>query len=125
MLLPKIWEKIKQKPLLGNGLGDTVAVYSPVVKKEIITTQFDWGYLEIIDEMGIAGLLIWLSFIIYLLIAIFKKTINKIENKKYMLAMLGSLLVINITSPALFHVLGVVLLTILVTQLNHYKYESI
>jgi len=117
MLLPKIWEKIKQKPLWGNGLGDTVTVYSPVVKKEITTTQFDWGYLEIIDEMGMVGFLIWLSFIFNLLFLILKK--YRIKNKRYILAMLISLLIINLTSPALFHVLGIILLTAIMTKISY------
>jgi O-antigen ligase len=120
MLLPKILDKIKQKPFWGNGMGDTVTVYSPVIKKEITTTQFDWGYLEIIDEMGIMGMLIWLSLITYILYQILK-----IKDKKYLLAILSSILIINLTSPALFHVLGIILLIILIIQINHYKYEPI
>src|SRR3989338_11661268 len=59
LLLPKIVDKIKQQPILGTGLGDTVTVYSPVFKKEVTTPHFDWGYLEILTELGIIGFFAW------------------------------------------------------------------
>lgn len=105
LLLPKILEKIKKYPVLGNGLGDTVTVYSPVFKQQITTPHFDWGYLEIIDELGVLGLIIWAILLIYCL------RLNK-KNK----APLVALLVINITSPALFHVLGITLLVYLISS---------
>lgn len=106
LLLPKITKKIKEKPFFGNGLGDTVTVYSPVLKDTITTPHFDWGYLEITAEMGIIGLLAWLSIIVYALYHI----------KKYgnFFVPLIALLFINITSPGLFHVMGIVfIITIL------------
>lgn len=116
MLLPKIWEKIKTNPIIGNGLGDTLAVYSPVFKKEINTPNYDWGYLEIIGEMGIIGFIVWLT-LLYLL---FKQT----KNNRLSLSLLVSILIINITSPALFHGLGIFLLTfILLTKQKNNIYE--
>ena len=103
LLLPKILEKIKLHPLLGNGLGDAVTVYSPVFKANITTPHFDWGYLEIAAEIGLVGLLAWLSLIAY--------CIWLMKKNKAVLAAIVGLLVINITSPALFHVLGVILIT--------------
>lgn len=105
MLLPKIWEKIKTSPIIGNGLGDSLTVYSPIFKKEIDTPHYDWGYLEIIGEMGIIGFIIWLSLIWIL----FKQT----KNNQLSLSLLISLLIINITSPALFHILGIALIIFL------------
>lgn len=108
ILLPKIWEKIKTAPIFGQGLGDTVTAFSPVFKQNITTPHFDWGWLEIWAEMGAIGLLVWLALIVYLFISLIKKTALE---KPFYLAALGALLVINITSPALFHVFGVILLT--------------
>ncbi|MBP6859917.1 MAG: O-antigen ligase family protein [Candidatus Magasanikbacteria bacterium] len=108
LLLPKILEKIKNHPVLGNGLGDTVTVYSPVFKQNITTPHFDWGYLEIIAEMGMLGLLIWLSLVAYAL---------RLIAKQYGLpAALLALLVINLTSPALFHVMGIIFITLLLAK---------
>lgn len=103
LLLPKILEKIKIHPLLGSGLGDKVTVYSPIFKANVTTPHFDWGYLEIIAEMGIVGLAAWILVIGYLIL--------KIKKNKATFAALVGLLVINITSPALFHVLGIILIT--------------
>lgn len=111
LLLPKIFEKIKSAPVFGQGLGDTVRVYSPVFDTNIITPHFDWGYLEIWAEMGLVGLLSWVVFVGYLLYYIIK---NKYQyNKNILAAIVISFLVINITSPALFHVFGIILFIIL------------
>lgn len=112
LLLPKILEKIKSAPILGQGLGDTVTVYSPVFKTNITTPHFDWGYLEIWAEMGLYGLLTWMTFVGYLFYLIFK---NKNE-KNISTAILLSFLVINLTSPALFHVFGILLFIYLYTK---------
>jgi len=105
LLLPKILEKITDSPVLGTGIGDTVTVFSPVLDITVTTPHFDWGYFEIIAEMGVVGTVAWLILILQLMIAMIKK-----EPQGPLLAIFGSLLIINITSPALFHVFGVILL---------------
>lgn len=105
LLLPKIEEKIFTNPLLGNGLGDTITVYNPILKNEITTPQFDWGYLQIIEELGLLGFVVWLIFIAYGLHLLKERSL--IDRLSYSVP-LAALLIINITSPALFHVLGVI-----------------
>ena len=112
LLLPKILEKIKTNPFLGNGLGDTVTVYSPVLKETITTPHFDWGYLEIIDELGVFGLMLWVALMICLILSVFRRT----NRNSFYFASLFALLVINTTSPALFHVFGVIWLTAIIAQ---------
>lgn len=113
LLLPKIIEKIKLHPFLGEGLGNTVTVYSPIFKDNVTTPNFDWGYLEIWAEMGLVGLMIWISLIIYITRTIIK---NQHQFKKqYSFSILLSFLIINITSPALFHVFGSLLIIILIS----------
>lgn len=107
MLLPKILDKIKKYPVLGTGLGDTVTIFSPIFKENITTPHFDWGYLEITAETGIIGMIIWLLLIGYCLLKTKDWTLR---------ASLLSLLVINLTSPALFHVLGIVLIVFILSQ---------
>lgn len=109
LLLPPILDKIKTRPILGQGLGDTVAVYSPVLKQTIATPHFDWGYLEIIAETGLVGLLLWLAFLIFII----KKSWRLRPDHPEILAVVVSFLVINLTSPALFHGFGFLLLTFL------------
>jgi O-antigen ligase len=102
LLLPKITEKIQRHPLFGGGLGDEVTVYSPIFQANITTKNFDWGYLEMADELGILGTILYV-FIVYILIQdLFKR------KKIGLLAPLAALMVINITSPALFHVMGII-----------------
>ena len=110
LLLPKIWENIKKQPIIGNGLADSIDVYSPILKKKISTTNFDWGYLELWDELGIIGVLAWVGLFVFG----FKKLYQTRDtNKEIYLSMMVSLFIINITSPTLFHVMGVVLLSII------------
>jgi O-antigen ligase len=108
LLLPKIKEKIADSPIFGEGLGSTVTVYSPVFKQAVTTTNFDWGYLEIWTELGLVGLLLWGALLVII-----------IKNTKFQtlpLAMVGSLMVINFTAPALFHVFGIILLVIVAAK---------
>jgi hypothetical protein len=109
-LLPKILDKIKKYPILGTGLGDTVTIFSPIFKTTITTPHFDWGYLEIMAETGIIGMIIWILLIGYCLFKTPNWTLR---------ASLLSLLVINLTSPALFHVLGIVLIVFILA--NNFK----
>lgn len=111
LLLPKIIEKITTADaIFGLGLGDTVTVFSPIFNKEITTPHFDWGYLEITAESGVIGLALWLLLIILLIRNIIKK---QNQNGPILLSMIFVLLTINITSPALFHVFGILLITII------------
>ncbi|MFA5127564.1 MAG: O-antigen ligase family protein [Patescibacteria group bacterium] len=110
LLLPKILEKISSAPIFGTGLGDTVTVWSPVYNELITTPHFDWGYLEILAEMGATGLIIWFALIMTAFYHI------KSPNGHVICAPLVALLVINITSPALFHVFGFIFLAIILAH---------
>lgn len=109
LLLPKIFKQISEYPILGRGLGSTVSVFSPVENKLITTSNYDWGYLEILVELGLVGLGSWLFFL-------FNIVIKQKNLPRWQIASLVSLLVINITSPAIFHVFGITLLTLLMAQ---------
>ena len=112
LLLPKILEKIKAHPVLGTGLGDVVTVQSPIFGGIISTPHFDWGYLEIMAETGIIGLIVWILIIGYCLF----------KTKDWALrAALISLLVINLTSPALFHVLGILFIIFILHHTTNTK----
>lgn len=119
LLLPKILDKIKTHPVLGGGLGDTVTVFSPVIKQTITTTQFDWGYLEIIDELGFIGLVAWLSLIAYIFILSFRPSAEIWFRFGWPTASLATVMVMTLTSPALFHVLGIVWLSVIATLISY------
>ncbi len=122
LILPAIWEKIKYTPFFGTGLGDTVTIYSPILKKTITTPHFDWGYFEIAAELGLLGLVAWLYFIGYLIFNIFKNKVG--DARRIFLATLFCFLIINITSPALTHVIGMVWLIIIISPIGWYFSHS-
>lgn len=101
ILLPEILSKIKNHPVWGAGLTDTVTVYNPILKSIITTSQFDWGYLQVWDELGLIGLVLWLYFLFF----IFQRAAT-LKKYGWPIASVLALAIINITSPALFHVLG-------------------
>lgn len=102
-LLVPIFEKIKDNPIIGSGLAETLTFTEPKTNKVITTTQFDWGYLELWTEIGLLGLLSTLSLISYLLLKLSKKN-------KGLFASTMSLAFMQVTTPAIFHVFGVVIL---------------
>lgn len=113
-LLPPIWEKIKKHPVVGSGLGATLSFVDPVSKKTVITRHFDWGYLELWAELGIIGLLSYISLIIYLI----SHTTGPVRASVAALAFMG------ITTPVLFHVFGIVLLVFFITMSRAVSYAT-
>lgn len=115
LLLPEIIKKIRQAPVFGHGLGDTVTAYNPAAQKYFTTPHFDWGYLEIIDETGLAGAALWLALIACLFCRILKMPG---ADRPANLSILGALLIMNITSPALFHVFGFIAIAAVIASVR-------
>ncbi|MBI5022671.1 MAG: O-antigen ligase family protein [Candidatus Magasanikbacteria bacterium] len=113
-LLPDIWRTIKLNPWLGSGLGTTVSFIHPVTKVLETRTQFDWGYLEMLAELGILGAS---AYAIFLLIILYSLARHAYQAKGQanapnpllsgLLAGGAALFVINLTTPALFQGFGV------------------
>jgi len=103
-LLGPILDMIKEKPLIGSGLGSSVTFINPVSKEEVTTRQFDWGYLEMFAELGFVGLAIFTVLLLFVFYGLLK-----FKNYSY-IAIFLSLLAMNITTPALFHVFGVIMI---------------
>lgn len=112
LLLPVVKAKIAEHPLAGNGLGSRVTFYDPYLERTVTTASFDWGYLELWAEFGISALAylgLWTATI-SLLIKKIRAGLVDTDVMVGILAGLIALLVIAITTPALFHVFGTVYL---------------
>jgi O-antigen ligase len=99
-LLAPIINMIKTSPIIGQGLGQSV------INEKINTRHFDWGWLEIWVKWGLAGLL----FSVFLLIFLLKNIWRQIKNQALYLGLAAGILammLINVTTPALFHVFGI------------------
>lgn len=109
-LLEPIFQTIRQHPIIGNGLGATITYIDSKTFSPVRTNQFDWGYLEMLAELGPLGFLYFLTVIGFILFEFIKKinlTPDYHDLKVGLLAGFIALLVINITTPALFHVFGI------------------
>lgn len=116
-LLPSIANQISSAPLFGVGPGATVSYIDPVSYTTKTTNQFDWGYFEMIAEFGAIGTFLYLWLIgttIYLFVRHIQQLRNYHDFHVGLLAGLISILAINLTVPALFHVLGVIYLIFLI-----------
>lgn len=107
-LLAPIISLIKQQPLTGQGLGQDLNFINS--KQEWQNTrQFDWGYLEMWLKWGLLALINFLLIIFYILKNNYQ--INKKQPLYWGLFISWlALLIINLTTPALFHVLIIIYL---------------
>lgn len=116
-LLPEIFEKFQKRPILGYGLGSTVTIDKFNNKT---TTEFDWGYFEMLVEFGVLGTVILLGALFFLVVALIKKIHHFREYQDLHVGLLAGLValgIINITAPALFHIYGIlyIVLTTVIT----------
>ncbi|MBD3311201.1 MAG: hypothetical protein GF349_01735 [Candidatus Magasanikbacteria bacterium] len=118
IILPSILEQISENPMLGNGLGSSFTYLNPNSNDYTTTGQYDWGYLEMLAELGVIGSIILLAIYIFSTTRI----INKIKfvsdwHDFYVgsLAAIIAMLVINITTPALFHTFGIIFIVLILS----------
>jgi len=116
-MLPDIFNTIKKHPFFGSGLATTVSYPDPVTKEIVSRTQFDWGYFEMIAELGIIGTLIFIGFILTILYYLARQAYFSSTNNPLLPGLFGgalSLFVINLTTPALFQGFGVLYFVFLI-----------
>jgi len=113
-ILPVAIDTIKQHPWLGNGLGTTITYVDPTMNVSTTRTQFDFGYLEMLAELGIVGTIIFLFFLGSILFPVAryawgsqKKIYHNQTLMRGILAGSCALFVINLTTPALFQGFGI------------------
>ena len=114
-LLEPIGNLISLHPLLGSGIGAQISFFAPTTYQYITTAQFDWGYLELIAELGMIGFLALLAVLILTLFELIMKIQSLSDYHDFYVGLLAGLiafLMMTVTSPALFHVFGVFYLTL-------------
>lgn len=116
-LLPPILNMIKIHPIIGSGIGSKVIFNDPISKKLIKTSQFDWGYFEMWVELGLFGIISFLSLIFYIILHLIKKIKLTPDFHDFYIGLLAgvtALLTMNLTSPVLFHSLGILYLVFVI-----------
>jgi hypothetical protein len=113
-LLTPIKEKIIDHPLIGNGFGETITIQTDATTTALTTRQFDWGWFELVAEIGIFGVLIIATLFLHLKKVLYKK---RNETAPFARAGLATLLFLGVSTlfmPALFHVYGILLLSVVI-----------
>ena len=113
-LLPELWDKIKQAPILGQGFGSIITYQSsdPRVLQssptgEYTTYAFEWGWLDIWLKLGLFGLIAYLSLVGKIIVdGIFR---NKAKDKIIYGLTIGIAVIsaVSIFSPYMNHPLGI------------------
>lgn len=117
-LLDPLIDTIRTRPIMGSGYGTTVTYQSVApraleVNNGVYTSfAFEWGYLDILTEVGLVGL----AVIAYFMYRVFKFGIQvhqasqDDEERLFIIGLLSCLLIlmcIHITTPFLNHPLGI------------------
>lgn len=114
MILQPALDLIKTNPLAGTGLGASISFLNTDTFEYITTNSFDWGYLEMWAELGILGSLMLIVLYLYTAYKILVKIKNIPDWHDFDVGIMASIiafLVMNVTTPALFHVFGILFLT--------------
>ncbi len=129
-LLPDIIKTIRTHPWLGSGLSTEVHFVHPITKELQSRTQFDWGYLELLAELGIIGTVAYLTTLSTTIYAVWQRVRAKetlLSHKILYQGLVGgavSLSVINSTTPALFQGFGVLFFVFLMVQIHEEHTEK-
>ncbi len=116
-ILPHLLGKIKNRPLLGEGLGASVTYYNAFLEKESTTRHLDWGYLELAVEFGLFVALFFLGLLVWLFYHGFRNPLAA--------SILVFLAVTALTTPALFHVYGITLILAVLLATNLLKLDKV
>ncbi len=116
-LLPKLWQKIGESPVLGRGFGTTV-IYKSSDPRVLATHPdglyetyaFEWGWLDLWLKLSLVGALIYLLFLLNLIRDAWR--LNS-PNGIGLVMIITALIVVNVFTPYLNHPLGlgIVMLT--------------
>jgi O-antigen ligase len=133
-LLPNLWKKIGQAPIMGQGFGTTVSYISsdPRVLEsspngEYTTYAFEWGWLDIWLKLGLFGLTAYLSLLFLFIIHGFQNSrMSTIYNSIYFGFTIGliSITIVSFFSPYMNHPLGIGYLLIISVLLGNRKAEK-
>lgn len=127
-LLPVLSKALVYHPVIGSGFGSslTYKTEDPRLLEfypdgNYTTYAFEWGYLELIFKIGLAGLAIYLAFIWQVFKKIKTKFLASTHEEKYIIfALIAGLLALLIThnfSPYLNHPIGIGYILLIISLL--------
>lgn len=134
-MLKPLLLSIVNHPVIGSGFGTTVTYQSADPRiipataggtGEFTTYAFEWGYLDLLLKIGLAGLFVYLLLIYKLLCVVWQQTKSAISNQRSAISnslpglflSLLALLTVNVFTPYLNHPLGIGFILIISVWLN-------
>ncbi|MBM3205133.1 hypothetical protein FJZ48_04130 [Candidatus Uhrbacteria bacterium] len=110
-LLPILWEKIKERPIVGSGFGATVSYKSfdprfASTGGQVTTYAFEWGWMDLWIKFGIAGIVTMLWLLISLGYRLWRST-HPEWIRVAGIASIAAFIVIHMFTPYLNHPLGI------------------
>ena len=122
-LLPKLWQKIGESPIIGKGFGTTV-IYKSSDPRVLATHPdglyetyaFEWGWLDLWLKLSLVGALIYLWFLFILARDAWR--LNSPVGVGLVM-IITALAVINIFTPYLNHPLGLGVIMLTATYLKN------
>lgn len=118
-VLPRVWDMIIERPILGHGLGATITFPHPLSGMSITTRHFDWGLLELWAELGILGLASVLILIGSIIVALHSHILHAHHSRSVdrgVIAALMTLCFLGIFGPGLFHIYGILFITLSISM---------
>lgn len=108
-ILPGLLTNIKNNLLTGTGLGTTITYNDPLSQILKSTYYIDWGWLQLLVDLGLLGLVAYLIWLGQMIIGLIKKIRVNASSTVYvgLLAGLLALMIATLTGPFLFHPLGI------------------
>jgi hypothetical protein len=127
-LLPKLWHKILEAPVLGSGFGTAITYQSSDPRQlaspnhgRYTTYAFEWGWLDIWLKLGIFGVAAYLLLIVQAIRATIRSADNGGCSSSFGFILISGLIAIAVThffSPYLNHPLGIGYLILMLTLAN-------
>ncbi len=116
-LVDPIFDTITAYPVMGVGLGSAITYINPYTYDQITTRHYDWGYFEMVAELGSIGTLVYLLLLLALIIALIKNIRAISDYHDLYIGFLGALIalmVMSITTQIFLHVYGIAFLAFLI-----------
>ncbi len=112
-MLTPVKSAISASPFFGTGLGSEIVTIDPLTSEMRHTSQYLWGWFEVLVERGIIGMIIMLIYLVMILASMPDRI-----SRAFPIALFSSFCVMMITVPILSTTYGICALSILISYMH-------